>query len=261
MQTTLDLKEIVILFLHKWLIIVISCMLSAVLVFSISKFIISPKYTSSVSLYVNNSSDSATNNAVNINDITASQKLVNTYIVILQDDEVMQKLADRLIAECDAEALERLLPFSDVNGEKVLRPNVLRECIRMTSINNTEVLQIQAETKDANLSAQICTIMTQISPPILTRVVKAGSVEVIGMAKPADKKSSPNVAQNTIIGFLLGGIISTGVILLIYLMDNRIKDEEGLKKRFNIPILGEVPGFTTQTKEGYGYYDKTKKHN
>ena len=234
----LDLKEIFSVLLKRIWIIAIASVLGFVAAFVVSKYIVAPKYTSSVSLYVNNTSEAQPMNSVNINDITASQKLVNTYIVILQDDEVLDLVGKRLLLEYTPEWLGYYLSLDEKATEPQLDIEALRDTLTMNSVNDTEVLKIEAETKHAQLSASICTIMTEIAPDVLMRVVKAGSVEVIGSAKPADEQSSPKVLLNSAIGFVAGIALAVVVVLLIHILDNTVKNEEGLKQRFNIPILG-----------------------
>ena len=99
----------------------------------VSLFMLPRKYTSSVSLYVNNLTSVSLTGDVNINDINASQKLVDTYIVILQDDDVLQQVADQLSTP---------MTVGELSG-----------VISMQSVNQTEVLQISAETVSPELSA------------------------------------------------------------------------------------------------------------
>ncbi|MEG0579278.1 MAG: capsular biosynthesis protein, partial [Niameybacter sp.] len=53
--------------------------------------------------------------------------------------------------------------------------------------------------------------------------------------------SSPNVLLNTLIGFMLGGVLSVLGVLVAAMLDNRVKDEEDLKKYYDMPILGAIP--------------------
>ncbi len=258
MQETieLDLKELFgVLLKRLWIIIAVSAFGFA-FSYCISKYVIPPQYTSSVSLYVNNINESQTIGAVNINDINASQKLVNTYIVILQDDEVLEQLGQKLLEEYPADWLGTVVPLSWPGGAPQAQTQALRGMLAMSSVNNTEVLRIEAETKNAEVSARICTIMTEIAPDVLIRVVKAGSVEVIGAAKPAREQSSPRILLNSAIGLAVGLILAVAAVLLLHFLDNTVKDEEGLKKRYNIPVLGEIPDFGAQHKGGYSRYGR-----
>lgn len=254
----IDVREILLALLRGWKWILLAMLVGGLAAFSITWWLIPPKYASSVSLYVNNVSDSgqAASTAVNINDLNASQKLVNTYIVILQDDEVLEKVAERLLGEYTQQSLESILPFTETAEGQVLTPDALRDVIRMSAVNNTEVLRIEAKTKSAELSARICALMTEEAPDVLERVVKAGSVEVIGKAKPALSPTSPNLKLNCAIGLMVGAVLAAIVILVLRMLDNTVGGEEELKKRLTIPILGEIPDFDTARKgsyRGYGY--------
>jgi capsular polysaccharide biosynthesis protein len=256
-ETTIDLRELFLVLLGEFKWIALASLGGVLLAFVVTGWLIAPTYTSTVSLYVNNARSSAeAAGAVNLNDLTASQRLVNTYIVILQDDEVLQQVADQLMLEYTRQSLESILPFTDTPRGRVLLPETLRNAITLSSVNATEIMRIEATTKSAALSARICTVMTEVAPATLQRVVKAGSVEVIGAAKIADEPSSPSLPLNLVIGFLAGFALSVLGVLLANGLDNRITDEEGVKQRFNIPILGTVPDFTLENdrkKGGYRY--------
>ena len=85
----IDLKALVNIFRKRWAWIATSTIAGFLILLMVSLFMLPRKYTSSVSLYVNNLTSVSLTGDVNINDINASQKLVDTYIVILQDDDVL----------------------------------------------------------------------------------------------------------------------------------------------------------------------------
>lgn len=233
----IDLKALVNIFRKRWAWIAASTVAGFLILLMVSLFMLPRKYTSSVSLYVNNLTSVSLTGDVNINDLNASQKLVDTYIVILQDDEVLQQVADQLSTP--------------------MTVSELSDAISMQSVNQTEVLQISAETVDKELSADICNTLAEIAPSVLQRVVKAGSVEVIGSAKPAQSPSSPNVKLNSLLGALIGLALSVGASIVIYLLDNTVKGEEDLKARLDIPVLGEIPSFeNTASRRGHHVQSK-----
>ena len=50
---------------------------------------------------------------------------------------------------------------------------------------------------------------------------------------------------------------------MVYLADNRVKDEADFVSKIGIPVLGEVPSIHELGggKEGYGYYGDYQKQN
>lgn len=252
MQENIEIKELFqVLWKHAWLIIIFALVGFGV-AYSVSVYLIRPMYSSSISLHVNNSPEML--GTINLADINAAQRLVNTYIVILQDDDVLEELSERILSEYDYRWVENFFPINNRTGQ--IEIDALRRAINMSSVNNTEVLRIQATTHSPYLSARICMIMAEIAPEILTRVVRAGSVEVIGTARIAEEPSSPNIWLNSAIGFIAGMVIAAGIIFMAHMLDNRVKNEAGLTKRYNIPILGEIPDFNYAKKKGHSYYGK-----
>ena len=218
----LDLTTVFFVFRKRWKWLASGLVIGLILMFIISDFILPKKYTSSVSLYVNNSQQQkATEQRVEEGDLTASQKLVDTYIVILENDQVLQEVNNKLSQPMTVENLKKVLS--------------------MKAVNDTEVLQISAETTDAAFSAEICNTMADIAPGVLQRVVKAGSVEVIGKATPADKKSSPSVTRDSAIGGIVGLLIMIIAALMAETLDKTVKGEEDVQNRLDIPVLGEIP--------------------
>lgn len=218
--TELDLRELFYVIRKHMKGILAGLAVGLICAVLISMFVLPKKYTSSVSLYVNNGQP-VLNNALNVNDINASQKLVGTYIVILQDEHVMEQVAEQLSRPVSAAQLTGM--------------------ISMGAVNDTEILAISANTEDPQLSAEICNVFAEIAPQVLQRVVKAGSVEVLGEAKAATSPSSPSVVKNGLIGALVGLVFMLGWSFYRELADNTIKSEDDLRKHVNVPVLGEIP--------------------
>ena len=236
MQDSIDIIELISILLKRIWIIILATLLGAAATFGFFKFLVASSYTAQTLLYVNNNNQSGMSN-VNLNDINASQKLVNTYIVILQNDKIIERVAQ----QCDLEYDE----LKDVS-----------RMIVMKSVNNTEVFSIQVTSKDPVLSAKMANTMAELAPSEIIRVVKAGSVEVISLAEPPAKPSGPNSARNGIIGGLLGLILASGCVLLFEMLDVTVKGEEDLTSRYNIAVLGEIPDFYSVPKGGYKSYER-----
>lgn len=237
MQDSIDIIELISILLKRIWIIILVTVLGAAATFGFFKFLVAPTYTAQTLLYVNNNNQYSGMNNVNLNDINASQKLVNTYIVILQNDKIIERVAQ----QCDLEYDE----LKDVS-----------KMITMKSVNNTEVFSIQVTSKDPMLSARMANTMADLAPSEIIRVVKAGSVEVISQAEPPAKPSGPNSVRNGIIGGLLGLILASGCVLLFEMLDITVKGEEDLTSRYNIAVLGEIPDFYSVPKGGYKNYEK-----
>lgn len=218
-----------ILWKRKWSILLFTLFFGA-LAYALSAFVIAPKYEATASLYVNNGATATTQTGTTLNDITASQELVGTYIQILNSETACIDVIDKLNLDYSVSELQ--------------------EMVSMNAKNETEVLEIHATSTSPQEAMAIANTFLHSAPEILVRVVNAASVETVDTATRTIKVS-PNITKNTAVGLLLGFILSTGIVLLRFIIDKRIKNEEDLKQHYQLPILGAIPSFQIkQKKEG-----------
>ncbi len=219
----------------------ISLIIAVTLIFGIVAFVYSetmmvPEYTSSVSMYVNNEKDTTMNKTLG-SDITASQMLVDTYIVIIKSDTVLNEVC-------------RVLDEHGINGYTA---DTLRTAITASSVNETEIFNVTVRGTNPQHTYIIANVIADVSPSIIKDFVEASSVKVIDYALEG-RRVYPNIQNNTILGLLLGLFVSCGFVVLREMFDMRIKTEEELEKWFNIPILGIIPDINNPQNKRSGYY-------
>ena len=78
------------------------------------------------------------------------------------------------------------------------------------------------------------------------------SVRIVDYAVVPSQKASPSLSRYTLLGLLLGAVISCGVIVLTVLFDEQIRDEDYVRETFDLPLLAAVPDLTA--KGGGNYY-------
>ena len=189
---------------------------------SVSTFVIHPKYSSFVDFYVTNNNKSQTD-SVEVNDINAAQKLASTYVVILQSNKVTQSVLTKLDEEMTADQLLGMTTF--------------------TSVQNTEVLRISVETKDPQLTKDICDAYMHTAQSALDSVVGAGSVKVISEPILPEQPSSPSIPKFTVIGAFVGLMVMVGLSFLSMKLNRPISDDKMLSEHYSIPVLGSIPDF------------------
>lgn len=221
----IDLKDLLsLLWRHIW-VILLSALLGGVILLAGTKLFIAPKYTATVSMYVYNN-----NNVENasVQDITLSQQLVNTYIVILKSNSVLQRVSDQLDWKYNTEDL--------------------RKAITASSIDSTEAFEVSVIDKDPKHAQKIANTIAKVAPSQIIRVAKVGAVEVIDYATLPIEPSSPKPLRNTVIGIFLGLFFSSGIIILLNMFDTTICTESDLTEVFNLPVIGTIPHIETLKK-------------
>ena len=236
MENTYSIKNILRLLINKLWLIIILIVIGGGAAFAFSKFVLSLQYSSHITMYVQ-SYTGISENADNVNNISNSKQLVNTYMEVLKDDAVMNAVGDMLVEQHENGSLKECF---NVNEEGKIDPESIRNCLTISSVNDTSAVKVVATTKDAELSAMICNKLTQIAPKYVEKAVGVGSLNTIDKAKIYKTPVAPNVTKNAVIGALAGMMTAILIIFLIDFFDNTIKDSEVISKKHQLAVLGEI---------------------
>lgn len=256
MEETYSIKNIIKLMLGKiWLIIILT-VLGGGAAFGYARFMMPLQYQSYTTLYVRDNMNNSGNNLNN------ARSLVSTYIAVLKSDTMLEKTGDELLKKFGNDRIAQNFGFKD--GK--VSPNSIRNCLTMTAVDGTEVMQITAVTKDAEISAELCRAIANLAPEFLIRVVSSGTVETIDEAKINNSPVAPNVPKTSVTGALVGMLLAVLIIFLIDFFDNTIKDSELISKKHQLAVLGEVQSRGTKKsrkmeREHYLITDKSVPFN
>lgn len=237
---TIDLVHIFkSLWQRVWLII-LTGIITAAIGFCVSAFAIAPTYSSSIMLYVNNSSFSLGNTSFSISssEITAAQSLVNTYGEILDNRTTLERVAEKAKVEYSASELSEMI----VAG----------------SSNETEIMKVTVTAENPYEAARIANCIAEVLPVRISEIIDGASMEVVDYAKVDFEKIAPSISQYTAIGLILGVMISIMIVVVLAIMDGTIHDEEYLIKTYKYPILAKVPDLLNVGAKQYSYYYQSK---
>lgn len=127
-EYTIDLVHIAKVLFRKLWVIILGGVLAAAAAFYVAAFIITPQYSSSVRIYVNNSAISLGNTSLSISssEISAAQSLVRTYIVILKDTTTLEKIIEKANLPYSPGQLGGMINAYSVNDTEIMRINLLK---------------------------------------------------------------------------------------------------------------------------------------
>ncbi len=229
-----DLKHIFeALWKRAWVIAVIS-VLAAAIGFSAAAFFMTPKYASSIMLYVNNRDISVGNINFSASDISASRSLVKTYTVILNNRTTLEKV----IEEADV-----AYNYAQLSG-----------MIQASAVNDTEIMRVTVTCEDPYEAARIANTIAKVLPQRIGEIIDGSSMEVVDAAVPILSKVSPSISTYTVIGFLLGMVISVGILAAAAILDDTIHDQDYIVDTYSYPLLAVVPDLLSDRAGQYGYY-------
>ncbi len=231
----LDVQTIFGVLLRKCKLIILFTIIGALLFGAYTRFFVAETYKSEFEMYVISYRDqnSTTAQGISSSQLMAAQDLVNEYIVVMDNDRVLQSVANSL-----------------QKRGYTMTTKALRSVLKLSAVNSTAMLRVSAVTTDPALSQAICQAVSEVAPGQFADIMKLSSVEV--MAPPQKGvKNGPSLVRNTALGAIIGLVLSAAIIIVLFMLDNTVKDERDLRRRMNnIPVLGMVPSFQRKTKKG-----------
>lgn len=213
-----DLREMFFLLLDKWKLILMSGLLLALLSLSYSKFMVPERFESATSIYILNQQ---IENMTTYNDLQTGSILTQDYEVLVKGRTVLEGTIKRLGLNLTYEELSK-----------------------MVSVNvpaSTRIVEIKVRTTDPYLSKDIADTIREISSQNISEIMGVDAVNVVERANLPEKKCSPNVVRNTILGGMFGGIFACAVILISYLFNDAIRTPDDVEYHLGLSTLGIIP--------------------
>jgi capsular polysaccharide biosynthesis protein cpsC len=214
--------DIMLLLRRIWsqkLIIVLTTLVFTAGALMYSLFIATPKYNSTTRVYVVNQKKD--NQAITTQDVQLGTLLVKDYKEIILSNSVM----------------------SDVVAKNKLQitPGELAKKISVDAPKDTRIISITVTDKDPQKARDLANAVREVSADKIKEVTKIEDVTTLEQAEAALTPSSPNVFKNSVLAALLGFILAVGGVVLIELMDDRIKRPEDIEETMDLVLLGVIP--------------------
>mgnify|MGYP003293701893 CR=1 FL=1 len=95
---------------------------------------------------------------------------------------------------------------------------------------------------------------TNIPPHNLSEVVDGSSVRIVDYAVKPSTRSGPSYTKNTVLGMLVGIVVSGLVIVIREMYDVSIREEEYLSETYGIPVLAAIPDTSQRSSGSYSKY-------
>ena len=216
----IDVLSLVKSLWRRKFLIVVTAFVMAIVALGYSTFIIKPNYTSTTRIYVVNRQANENSTLTN-QDLQAGTYLVKDYKEIILSQDVLAKVIDDLKLN--------------------VQPSALAKKINVTVPTDTRIVSIAVSDGDAKEAARIANSLRQIAAEKIIAVTKVSDVTTLEEAEVPNSPSSPNIRRNTLIGFLAGGFLISVVILVVEVLDDRVKKPEDVEEALGITLLGVVP--------------------
>ena len=208
-----------ILWKRKILIALVAIVVGA-LGFAYSAFIVKPEFTSTTRIYVVNRNQGDKPGLTN-QDLQAGSYLVKDYREIILSQDVLEKVASDLKLD--------------------LSPKDLAKKVKVTVPVDTRIVSISVNDRVPEEASRIANSLREVAVEKIISITRVSDVTTLEEARPAIAPSSPNIRRNTIIGLLGGTFFMVIAVLIVELVDTRVKRPEDIEDVMQIALLGVVP--------------------
>lgn len=197
---------------------IIALALVGMLVFGIYSFVFAtPMYEATCKLYVMSASDSA----INLSDLQIGSYLTSDYQEVFDTWEVQEQVIQNLGLDYTY--------------------NELRDMLTLTNPSDTRILYITVKSENANKSAVIANEFAKVASQYISLTMETDEPSVLSEALAPTKPVSPHKMRNMALGLILGALVMCAIVTVQFLLDDKIKTAEDIRKYTGMATLAVVP--------------------
>ena len=178
------------------------------------------------------SSGGETTNSITTTDITLNSKLVSTYSVLVRSKDVLSQVISNLGMNISWESL--------------------RNNVKVSSVEDTEVIEISVTTNNAENSANIANEIAKVFTEKVAEIYNINNVHVVDEAEPENTPSNINHEKDVIIFAFIGLVVAVIYVLLANMLDTTVKTAEDIEKEFKLPVLASIPVYENAIQKRKG---------
>lgn len=214
-EMEIDLAEMFSVLLRKWWLILLSVILGAGLALGYTKVLVTPEYEASSMIYILGKS---TGDSINVQ---LSKQLTLDFITLAKSRPVIEDAINKL--------------GLDMTYEEV------SEMIEVENPTDTSILKATAVSADPKLAKDLSNAMAGAMAERIKEVMATDKPSVVEKAVLPKEPVTPNTTKNVMLGGLLGAIFVMGILIVRFLMDDRIKDQDDVEKYLQLNVLATIP--------------------
>lgn len=200
--------------------IVLVALVFAIAAFGYSAFLAKKEYQSTSRIYVL-SRQNQDNNVLTNSDLQAGSYLVKDYREIILSQNVLSQAIEELKLD--------------------MTPAELSKKISVSVPTDTRILSITVKDGDPKEAARIANGLRNVAAEKIIAVTKVSDVTTLDEAEVPQSPSSPNIRRNVLLGFIAGAGLMVVLMVVLEVLDDRVKRPEDIEELMGLTLLGIVP--------------------
>lgn len=177
-------------------------------------------YSADTTLYVQATSEQQSSNTTLYADLNASQMIANDVASLAKSDTVLSEAAKGLgLSEKDIKSYG----------------------IEVTSTTTSRVIQLTVTGKDPAQTADVANAIASSISKVAKDAMGVAGVNAIDSAKVPSSPSGPNRPLYTAVAFLAGLFVAIAAIVIMDMVNTRVRGVEDAERTLGIPVIGRIP--------------------
>jgi capsular exopolysaccharide synthesis family protein len=219
----IDLQSILRVLMKYWSVLLTCAVLGGLTGWSLSKWVFSPVYESSITIFAwdSNNENNVSTTTTKAQELDLSTRLVNDYKEIITSRKVSKAVAAQVQAK-----------FPVGNNGYTIASDLQR---------NTRILKIAAAAATPELAQFAATTTAEVFTKVVKEIMNLKNIQIVDVAELPTSKVKPKPGTNTVIGFFIGLFLAFSACMLRELLDATIKIPEEIPDRLGKNVIGTIP--------------------
>ncbi len=230
-ETFVDLRRLGLSLWRRIWAIILAIAVCGVGAYFYSATMITPTYRTSFTAYVNNRIEMESMGQTNYSDLSTSIGLAYLYEEIITSRSVLMEAAQK----CGISW-----------GESA-------SMVTTSVAENAAIIQVFVEATDPDVAVNLAQAITEVAPDQVARVVDGSSMRIVDPPLRPSSKYSPSNRRNAVCGALVGAVLSAIAVIVLDMLNNKVRIDDDLQSRYGLAIMGTIPD-VTQTDKHHGEY-------
>mgnify|MGYP000615130262 CR=1 FL=1 len=209
----IDLLEIIHVMLRKWWLIVLCGIIGAGALGVYTKFFVTPQYSASSTIYILSSTTNVSGSGISL---SLSEQLTADFLLLAKSRPVLEEAAEKVGDGVTSEMLAGSVVIENPTG--------------------SHMLKVTATNEDAQLAKDIASCAKQVA-----KVMDTDQPNLMESAVKPVAPVSPNLSKNIMMGGLIGVALAIAAIVLLYMLDDTVKDDDDVRKYLGVNTLAAFP--------------------
>lgn len=216
-----ELRDIIKILLKKWWLIVLLTIIGFGTAYFLTDRFVTPIYEAKTVLFIGKEDASLGNVGVTLGQINADSQLIIDYKQI---------------------ALTRLVINEVIKNLKLdMSYNELRSNVVIETVQDSRLFTVGFIYPDPKIAKVVSDELAKQLSAAAFEIVGVENIRILDQAQVPQSPIAPNKTQNAMIGGILGLILALFIIIMMFIFDDTVKNEEDIENLVGASVLGNIP--------------------